>query len=206
MNSDRARRGPRGDISRAGILTAADRVLRAEGLSGLSLRAVAREAGITPNAVYTYVASMAELRNALGDDFLIGLDLRLLRCEAPREALQRFLEHVLQVFAQSPHHVAILASQPVVGEGSLALHEALLTFFQERLDWDKTPAVEATMFLTEWVHGHVLLAPSNDLLPDPAVMMSVDAARFPRAASALGLPPRGSAVDLPLRAIFGTPG
>lgn len=185
---------------------AADQVLRADGLSGLSLRAVARQAGVTPNAVYTYTASMAELRNALGDDFLAGLDLGLLRTDAPREALGHFLAHVLQVFAQSPHHVAILASQPVVGDGALALHEALLGFFQERLYWDMTRAAEATMFLTEWVHGHVLLAPSNEILPDPAVMRGVDASRYPRAAAALGLPAAENIVDLPLRAIFGTSG
>lgn len=204
MEEHQRRRGPRGDVSRAGIVAAAERVLRAGGLAELSLRSVAREAGITPNAVYTYVASMADLRNELGDAFLAGLDLGLLRSGTPAEALRRFLDHVLLTFTQSPHHVQILASQRVVGDGALALHEALLTFFEQQLDWDLARAADATMFLTEWVHGHVLLAPSNLPVPHPDSPRAVDLTRFPRAVAALELPALGSPVDLPLRAVFGT--
>lgn len=202
MEEQRRRRGPRGDLTRTAVITAADRVLRAEGLAGLSLRAVAREAGIAPNAVYTYVASMADLRNALGDAFLARLDLGLLTSGVPEEALRRFLDHVLPAFAQSPPHVAILASQRVIGEGALALQEALLTFFEEQLGWDLVRAADATMFLTEWVHGHVLLAPTNlPLLPD--TLHNADLSRFPRAAAAFKLPATGTPVDIPLRAVLG---
>lgn len=177
-------------------------MLRAGGLDGLSLRAVAGEAGVAPNAVYTYVASMADLRNALGDAFLTGLDLGLLRSGDPQVSLHRFLDHVLQVFGQSPPHVEILASQRVLGQGSLALQEALLAFFEQQLGWSTARAADATMFLTEWVHGHVLLAHSN--LPlDADTLLAVDLTDFPRTAVALGTPASSSAVDFPLRAIFG---
>lgn len=178
-------------------------MLRSEGLAGLSLRAVAREAGIAPNAVYTYVASMADLRNALGDAFLARLDLGLLTSAGPEEALRRFLDHVLLTFAQSPPHVAILASQRLVGEGALALQEALLTFFEEQLGWALPRAADATMFLTEWVHGHVLLAPSNLPIPHPDALADVDLSRFPRTAAAFELPASSTAVDIPLRAVLG---
>lgn len=53
------RRGPRGDIDQRVILDAAMRVLKREGsISAVSLRMVARELGVAPNAIYTYFQSM----------------------------------------------------------------------------------------------------------------------------------------------------
>lgn len=202
MNSVPVRRGPRGGISRTDILAAADRVLVAGGLAALSVRAVAREAGVTANAVYTYVTSMAELRNGLADAFLATLDLSLLQDDDPQRGLRCFLEHVLEVFRASPSHVEILAQQRVVGEGSLDLQEALLTFFEIRCDRTPARAAEATMFLTEWVHGHTLLSSSNIPLPAWAELSTSDLERFPRTAATLNRPTHGSALDLPLAAIF----
>lgn len=202
MNSGTPRRGPRGGISRTDILAAAERILLADGLDALSVRAVAGEAGITANAVYTYVASMAELRNALADTFLGTLDLPLLQHPDPRQGLRRFLEHVLDVFGRHPSHVEILARQRVMGEGALGLQEALLTFFETRCGWDPARAADTTMFLTEWVHGHTLLSPSDIPFPEWARPSAGDLERFPRTAAAFDLPGSGSAVDLPLRAIF----
>lgn len=202
MTSVPARRGPRGGISRADILAAADRVLVTGGLSALSVRAVAREAGLTANAVYTYVASMAELRNGLADAFLATLDVSLLQDVDPRRGLRCFLEHVLEIFRASPSHVEILAQQRVIGEGSLTLQEALLTFFEVRCGRDSASAADATMFLTEWVHGHTLLSSSNIPLPAWAEPSPLDRERFPRTAATLTLPTHASALDLPLAAIF----
>lgn len=196
------RRGPRGDLTREAVLAAADRVLRRDGLTGLSLRAVAREAGATPNALYTYVATMAELRNALADHLLATLDLTLLDQEDPRTALYSFLGHVVQTLAAAPRHVEIIAAQRIFGDGSLALNEALLTFFQERLDWDLDRAHDSTMFLTEWVHGHLLLAPLSGAAPDPSVMESVDLTGYPRTMRSIDRTDEDP-VDLPLRALFG---
>ncbi|SDD33347.1 regulatory protein, tetR family [Auraticoccus monumenti] len=202
------------------MLAAAERVLRAEGLAGLSLRAVAREAGTAPNAVYTYVPTMAALRNDLADAFLARLDLDLLLPEGsrgpdqpvgaggppedPRETLRRFLQHVLEHFEGSPRLVELLAGQRVVGAGALALHEALLTFFENRLGWDLARAADATLFLTEWVHGHLVLGPSNAQPLDPDVARRADLSAHPRSAAALQLP-AGAALGLPLRALFGDP-
>jgi AcrR family transcriptional regulator len=206
--SQQRRRGPRGDLSRTRILEAADRVLRTKGVAGLSLRAVAQEAGVAPNAIYTYVPTMAELRNALGDGFLARLDLGLLQGDDPRTALGEFLRHVLRTFDDSPRHVELLAGQPVIGPGSLSLHEALLTFFADSLDWDTNRSARATLFLTEWVHGHLLLAASDPAGSAPAEagqasLTDDEVSAYPRSAAALSTPLTGSPIDLPLRAIFG---
>lgn len=183
------RRGPRGDISAHALAAAASRVLDAVGLDGLSLRAVAAEAGIAPNAVYTYFADMAELRNRVGDDFLGRLDLTVLVTEDPAPALDALLSQVLELFSESPGQVALLASQRIIGEHSLALNEALLDFFVDRVGHDLTRAAVVTGMLTEWVHGVAALS-GTDGDTDRTVhrLATFDPVRYPRTAAALALP------------------
>ena len=56
-----------GKISAASILDAASARLGRHGLESLSLRAVAADLGVVPNALYRYYASHDELLRALGD-------------------------------------------------------------------------------------------------------------------------------------------
>lgn len=155
------RRGPRGDVSAQALLQAADEVLQTHGLAGLSLRSVARAAGVTPTALYTYFADMADLRNQLGDAFLGRLDLTLLQADHPRPALRAFLLHVLDVFAAAPGHVQLLAAQRIAGPRSMELNEALLDFYIHTVGHDPVAAADITVFVTEWVHGRLLLSPSH---------------------------------------------
>lgn len=149
------------------LLAAADRVLDAGGLRALSLRAVAREADVTPTALYTYFTDMADLRHRLGDRLLGRLDLGLLTALPAEQSLRQFLRHVLQLFAGAAGQVQILASQRILGPHALALNEALLTFFIDRVGHSPHAAAVATDLVTEWVHGTVLLAASNLEMPGP---------------------------------------
>lgn len=176
---------------------AAEHVLRSGGPGGLSLRSVARRADVTPTVLYTYFDDMADLRNRLGDDFLGRLDLTLLRSFAPREALRRFLHHLLAVFHDSPGHVALLASQRVIGPHALALNEALLGFFVEVVGHTPERAAALTMFATEWVHGRLLLWPSNPVTEGFTRAMSrVDPAQFPRTTASLSASVEDEGVEL----------
>lgn len=49
------------DFKRARIVAAAEKIFLAQGIEGASLRAIAREAGYTPGALYAYYASKEEL-------------------------------------------------------------------------------------------------------------------------------------------------
>src|SRR5690348_7636079 len=57
----RQRPGPKPRFTQEDLVDAALAVVGAEGFAALSLRAVARELGITSMAMYTYVASRDEL-------------------------------------------------------------------------------------------------------------------------------------------------
>jgi AcrR family transcriptional regulator len=71
-----------GDLRRA-LLEAARRLLEAEGPSALSLRAVAREAGVSPAAPYHHFKDKAELLDAVAEE---GWDLLHLMMQEVRES------------------------------------------------------------------------------------------------------------------------
>jgi AcrR family transcriptional regulator len=70
-----------GDLSR-GLVDAARRMLEAEGPSALSLRAVAREAGVSPAAPYHHFKDKSELLEAVAHEGWEMLDAALARAKA----------------------------------------------------------------------------------------------------------------------------
>jgi len=79
-----------GDLSRA-LIDAARRLLEAEGPSALSLRAVAREAGVSPAAPYHHFKDKGELLEAVAGEGWTMLDDAIAKARAdaanPAEAL-----------------------------------------------------------------------------------------------------------------------
>ena len=79
-----------GDLRRA-LIDAAGRVLEAEGPSALSLRAVAREAGVSPAAPYHHFKDKTELLEAVAHEGWTLLDAALAKAKAsapsPRDAM-----------------------------------------------------------------------------------------------------------------------
>src|SRR3979409_2778799 len=71
----------RGDRSRA-LVDAARRLLEAEGPSALSLRAVAREAGVSPAAPYHHFKDKTELLEAVAHEGWDMLDAALAKAKA----------------------------------------------------------------------------------------------------------------------------
>ncbi len=164
-----------------------------------------RGAGVTPNALYTYFSDMGDLRNRLGDDFLATLDLLMLRAGRPERALHTFLLHVLDVFSASPGHVQLLASQRIIGPHSLALNEALLDFFIDDVGHSPEKAASITLLLTEWVHGQVLLSPSDGPTGQAHSALSrIDLSDYPRTAAMLATKTDSSALEMLVRAVTST--
>src|SRR5262249_48317200 len=73
---------------RAEILAAARRVMTRVGAKGLTIRAVAAEAGYVPGAVYFYFHSKAAIISELAVQELSGLTKQL-RAASPRDAADR---------------------------------------------------------------------------------------------------------------------
>lgn len=70
-----------GDLRRA-LIDAAGRLLESDGPSALSLRAVAREAGVSPAAPYHHFKDKGELLDAVADEGWTLLDEALARAKA----------------------------------------------------------------------------------------------------------------------------
>jgi AcrR family transcriptional regulator len=79
-----------GDLRRA-LIDAASRLLEAEGPSALSLRAVAREAGVSPAAPYHHFKDKGELLEAVAQEGWTLLDAALAKAKAeapsPQDAM-----------------------------------------------------------------------------------------------------------------------
>ena len=70
-----------GDLSRA-LIDAARKILETEGPSALSLRAVAREAGVSPAAPYHHFKDKGELLEAVAHEGWVELDHALAKARA----------------------------------------------------------------------------------------------------------------------------
>ncbi len=83
-----ARRYHHGDLTRA-LVDAARRLLEAEGPSALSLRAVAREAGVSPAAPYHHFKDKAELLDAVAKQGWDMLCVQMAEAKAATSGMQQ---------------------------------------------------------------------------------------------------------------------
>jgi AcrR family transcriptional regulator len=116
------------------LLRAADAVLRREGLGGVTVRAVAAEAGVAPMGVYSRFGSKDGLVDALLiraiEDFraAVGVGLEPDPAERLKAAGMRYRAWAL---ANRQHYEAIFLTR--VGLGSAAVAEASMEAFGELL-------------------------------------------------------------------------
>ncbi|HEX3666724.1 MAG TPA: TetR/AcrR family transcriptional regulator [Rhizomicrobium sp.] len=87
------------------IFAAAKIVLGREGISGLSVRKVAKRAGVSPMAMYNHFKDKDALLNALMEDGLAAWEqrARAIRAVDPVEWLERLMEAFLDFALGEPH-------------------------------------------------------------------------------------------------------
>ena len=82
-----------GDLRRA-LIDAARRLLEAEGPSALSLRAVAREAGVSPAAPYHHFKDKGELLDAVAGEGWMMLDEAIVAAKASAPSIQAAMTEI----------------------------------------------------------------------------------------------------------------
>ncbi len=82
-----------GDLSRA-LIDAARRLLEAEGPSALSLRAVAREAGVSPAAPYHHFKDKGELLDAVAGEGWMLLDEAIVAAKAAAPSIHAAMTEI----------------------------------------------------------------------------------------------------------------
>jgi AcrR family transcriptional regulator len=106
------------------VIAAARRIADRDGLERLSMRALAAELGVMPNAIYSHVGSKGELLDAL-------LDSLLGEIEAPetddwRRALVEVMDSSRRLLVGHPSLIPEFLSRPTRGPNALRLGEVCI--------------------------------------------------------------------------------
>jgi AcrR family transcriptional regulator len=124
----RGRPGPGRALSELQVVDAALTVLARDGHGALSIRAVAAELGVGPNALYTYVADRAALERAVVERVLAEADLDLLTGPARswRKRIHGYACALRRALLARPAVAPLLLSAPMTGPVALEVGERLL--------------------------------------------------------------------------------
>lgn len=153
----------------------ADAQLREGGIPGLSLRAISRELGMAPSAIYRYFESSDALLTHLiikgfddiSDVVAAAVDARA--DDTPRVRLQTLARATREFFVENPHIFALLYGTPIPGyqapQDTVApasrVGELMLALIVEsRSSTPKAPKVEASTGLIDGI------APLRASMPD----------------------------------------
>lgn len=179
-------------LTRDQLVDAALGLLDRHGPTGLSMRRLADELGVHPNALYTYVADRAALERAIADRLLRLADPSLL--DGPqtqwRERLLAFARSTRAVLRLHPGAMDCFLNHPLPGDADLDIGEAMLRCF---VDAGLAPedASRATYVASLYVLGFTAfdIAETSGIPPLPddleraaaraAALGDVDAERHP---------------------------
>ena len=181
-SSDRPRHrgaGQRAGLSREQVLAAARRIADAEGVDRLTMRRLAAELGVLPNALYTYVPDKEALLDALIDGLLAGIEADEPAAGDWREGLARVMDSSRRLLLAHPQLVPEFLARPGLGPNAARLGE--ITFgLLRRGGLEGERAVEA--FRTLLIYSLGFAAFQATRLPD-------DPARSARAEAAVASQP-----------------
>ncbi len=122
----RRRAGQRAGVTRDDVLAAAGRLVEREGLSRLTMRRLAAELGVAPNALYTYFPDKTALLDALADAVLAEVRVPNARRERSwRADLTALLHASRRALLRHPELLPLIVSRPG-GPNALRLGEAAL--------------------------------------------------------------------------------
>jgi TetR/AcrR family tetracycline transcriptional repressor len=113
--------GQRAGLTREAVIAAARRIADRDGLEKLSMRALAAELGVMPNAIYSHVAGKGELLDALLDS-LLG-EIEAPEAEDWREALVEIMDRSRGLLVEHPSLIPEFLSRPTRGPNALRLGE-----------------------------------------------------------------------------------
>jgi TetR/AcrR family transcriptional regulator, tetracycline repressor protein len=144
--------GQRAGLSRGAVLTAARRIADDEGVDHLTMRRLAGELGVMPNALYTYVPDKEALLDALLDDLLADIDPGDPTGEDWRDGLVRVMDASRRLLLAHPQLAPVFLARPALGPNAARLGEITLALLR-RGGVEGERAVEALRVLLVYSLG-----------------------------------------------------
>jgi TetR/AcrR family tetracycline transcriptional repressor len=156
--SQRRRPGPKGTLSDQKILDAAQNLLSRGGVEAVTVRGIAAQVGVAPNAVYTYFRDKAAVLRALVERLLGEVDLNGLtdRTRPWRQRLQALAVEFRTHLLSHPGAVNLLLSGPMDGPNALLVSERLLEVFADA-GLEPDDAARASYLFITYVLGSIAL-------------------------------------------------
>ncbi|WP_378734144.1 TetR/AcrR family transcriptional regulator C-terminal domain-containing protein [Nocardia brasiliensis] len=118
-------------LTKSDLGAAALAVIDRDGLSGLTMRAVAKELRMATMALYRYVADRAELEVLVVDEVLVGLDVSTPAEAAVRDRLSLLLERMRAAISAHPATVPLVPRHRKSSTATLGWMEAMLSVLAE---------------------------------------------------------------------------
>lgn len=182
-----SRRGGRSKrpLSRDAIVVEALRQVKANGLTGMSLRKVAAALDTGPASLYAYVDDLDALRALVHDRALADVDTRARANASWRENVFHVLESYARTLAANSGIAQLAFGRVAIGPNALRIVETLLGFLEEG-GIDTATAAWAVDLLVLYVtaivaeHASGAATMSSDDGPASHVVRGVSESRHPR--------------------------
>ncbi|MDX3516910.1 TetR/AcrR family transcriptional regulator [Streptomyces scabiei] len=121
-SSDR-RRGPQRGLSVDAVVEAATATADAEGLDAVTMRRVAKELGVVPMTLYTYVPGKAELLDLMLDAAYARMPRTDTTGQPWRQRVTAIAEENQALFERHPWAAAVSTVRPPLGPGQMSKYE-----------------------------------------------------------------------------------
>jgi AcrR family transcriptional regulator len=157
--------GQRAGLTRPAVLRAARRIADEEGVERLTMRRLAAELGVMPNALYTYVPDKEGLLDALIDDLLAGVDTGETAADW-RDGLARVMDSSRRLLLAHPRLAPVFLARPGLGPNAARLGEVTFALLR-RGGVEGARAVEAFRALLIYSLGFAAFQATR-LPADPA--------------------------------------
>jgi AcrR family transcriptional regulator len=194
-------------LTRDKVLRSALSLAEKEGADNLTMRRLATQLGVTPNALYSYVSSKDELLDAVLDSLLADINIDTFVSEEPGDRIVELMVDSRRVLLSQADFLPQLFSRPMRGPNASRLAEVTLTLLAQ-LGVEGEEAVDGLRILLTHLFGSVALDAPRSREEDPeqrwadseaAFAENVDQRHVAENARALARPPAPTTFENGLR-------
>lgn len=194
-------------LDRDRIAEAALAQIRSSGLSGMTMRALARRLKVSPSALYNHVPSRAAVLALLQERFAAGIDTSGFGSEPLREALSRWAWSYLTRLRERPELVPLIVAVPLAHTPYTSLVYQRVVAGFSAAHWPDESIIASLSVLETFIFGAALDSPTPEGVyeprdPERSPLLARASAAFAATAAERGLPPGDLLFEIGLDALL----